>query len=81
MSVRTEAMITEVVIASRPIGDRTERERAIGQVLDAIQLELVGVTSIGEWCDRLAWQSSALTLADRDIEARMMAAAALVLAS
>jgi hypothetical protein len=78
---RTRAVVTVVLLGARPIVDETARGRAVDAVLSAISLEGIGVTGRAEWADRLVWQASTFALARRFDEARMVAAAARILAA
>lgn len=81
MNVRGGMLAVVLVDVSRGIEDPDERVRALDRTLDAIGLEGIGVDSLQEWADRLNAYAGTLVLAHRVDEARMMAAAARLLAA
>jgi hypothetical protein len=80
MTPRGEILGAVLVDVSRTIEDPDRRARALHATLDAIRLEGTGVDSLDEWAARLNSYAAHLVLARRVDEARMLAAAARILA-
>ncbi len=81
MTPRGETLVDVLAVTSRPIRDLDARARALDATLDAIRLEGIGVESLDEWASRCNAYAATLLLGGRVHEARMVAAAARVLAA
>jgi hypothetical protein len=80
-SARSDALLAALVVASRPV-DPEVRDDLIGRTIDAIAAENVGnAGGLDEWASRCALHAASVIVARRYDEARLLAAAARLLAA